>query len=51
MQDLIQLIDIVATLEEGLATKELSENTANRPDVDWSRVSRVLEDDAGWLND
>ena len=39
MEDLVELIDVVATLEERTTTKKLSENTANGPNVDWKWVS------------
>jgi hypothetical protein len=32
---LVELIDVVATLEEGLAAEEFGENAAHGPDVDW----------------
>lgn len=34
MQDLVQLIDIIATLEERLAAQQLSQNTTNGPNID-----------------
>lgn len=34
MQDLVELVDVVATLEKGFAAEKLGENTAYRPDVD-----------------
>lgn len=36
VQDLVQLVDIVATLEEWSSAKELSEDTSHRPDIDYS---------------
>jgi hypothetical protein len=34
VQNLVQLIDVVTALEEGLAAEEFSKNTAYGPDVD-----------------
>lgn len=34
VQDLIELVDVVAALEEGTATEEFGEDTAHGPDVD-----------------
>ena len=34
VQDLVQLVDIVAALEEGLAAEEFSQNATYRPDID-----------------
>ena len=34
VQNLVELVDIVAALEEGFAAEELSENAADRPDID-----------------
>jgi hypothetical protein len=34
MQDLIQLIDIVPTLEERASSKEFGKNTSDRPYID-----------------
>lgn len=34
IEDLVELVDIVAAFEKGLATKELGENAADRPDID-----------------
>lgn len=39
VQDLVELVDVVAALEEGAAAEELGEDAADRPDVDWSGVS------------
>jgi hypothetical protein len=33
MEDLVELVDIVATLEEGTAAQELCEDAADRPNV------------------
>lgn len=45
MQDLVQLIDIITALEEGLATEEFSENTTNRPYVDGFGVTLEAQHD------
>ena len=34
VQDLVELVDIVSTLEEGTSAKQFSQNTTNRPYVD-----------------
>jgi hypothetical protein len=34
VQNLVELVDIVAALEEGFAAEELSENAADGPDID-----------------
>lgn len=34
MQNLVQLVDVVAAFEEGLAAEELGEDAAYGPDVD-----------------
>lgn len=39
MQDLVQLVDVVTALEEGLTTEELGQDTADRPDVNWYQIS------------
>ena len=39
VQDLVELVDVVAALEEGLAAQQFGEDTAYRPDVDWDVVS------------
>lgn len=33
VQNLVQLVDVVAALEEGSATEEFSQDTADRPDI------------------
>jgi hypothetical protein len=33
VEDLVQLVDVVAALEEGTAAEELGEDTADGPDV------------------
>ena len=33
VENLVELVDVVATLEERATNKELGENTANRPNV------------------
>lgn len=42
VENLVELVDIVATLEEGLAAQQLGEDAANRPDVDCVVLVRVL---------
>jgi hypothetical protein len=34
VQDLVELIDVVAALEEGFAAEKLGENAADGPDID-----------------
>jgi hypothetical protein len=35
VQDLVQLIDVVAALEEGTTAEELGQDTAHRPDINY----------------
>jgi hypothetical protein len=35
VQNLVKLVDVVATLEEGAPTEKLGENAANRPNVNY----------------
>lgn len=42
MQDLVKLVDIIPTLEDRTATKELSEDATYGPDVDRSGLGRGL---------
>jgi hypothetical protein len=35
VQDLVELVDVVAALEEGLAAEEFCKNAAYGPDIDW----------------
>lgn len=37
MENLVQLVDVIATLEKGATAKELSENAANRPYVNYEK--------------
>jgi len=37
VQDLVELVDVVATFEEGLSSEEFGEDASNGPDVDWRR--------------
>jgi hypothetical protein len=37
VEDLVELVDVVAALEEGAAAEELGEDAADGPDVDWAR--------------
>jgi hypothetical protein len=39
VQDLVELVDVVAAFEEGLAAEEFGEDAAYGPDVDWDVVS------------
>jgi len=34
VENLVELVDIITALEEGFAAEELSENAADRPDID-----------------
>lgn len=45
VQDLVELVDVVAAFEEGLAAQELGEDAAYRPDVDWDVVSSARDSD------
>lgn len=36
VEDLVQLVNVVAALEEGSAAQQLSQNTANRPNINYS---------------
>lgn len=36
VEDLVQLVDVVATLEEGSAAQKLSQDTADRPNINYS---------------
>jgi hypothetical protein len=38
VKNLVELVDVIATLEEGFAAEELGEDAADGPDVDLSRV-------------
>ena len=38
MQDLVELVDVVTALEEGLAAEEFSEDASYGPDVDWKVI-------------
>lgn len=42
MEDLVQLVDVVAAFEEGFAAEEFSEDTAYGPDVDLEMISLVV---------
>ena len=35
MEDLVELVDVVAAFEERFAAEELGEDAADGPDVDW----------------
>jgi len=35
VEDLVELVDVVAAFEEWLAAEKLGEDTTNGPDVDW----------------
>jgi hypothetical protein len=37
VQDLVELVDIVAAFEEGAAAEEFGQDAAYRPDVDWRK--------------
>lgn len=37
MQDLVKLVDIISTFEEGSTTEELGKNTSNRPDINLNK--------------
>lgn len=36
VQDLVELVDVVAALEEGAPAEELGQDAADGPDVDWT---------------
>lgn len=42
VQDLVQLIDVVAALEEGTSTEKLGKDTAHGPDVNYGTVIRLV---------
>jgi hypothetical protein len=35
VQDLVQLVDVIAALEERLAAQQLSQNATDGPDIDY----------------
>jgi hypothetical protein len=41
VQDLVQLVDVVSALKEGLAAQQLGEDAAYRPDIDCGCESAV----------
>lgn len=48
MEDLVQLVDVIAALEEWTSTKKLSENAADGPDVNYEFVSTLkIHDNPG----
>jgi hypothetical protein len=42
VQDLVQLVDVVAAFEEGLAAEQFGEDAADGPDVDFERLADAL---------
>lgn len=42
MEDLVELVDVIPTLEERPASEKLRENTANRPYIDCFGVYRSV---------
>lgn len=42
VENLIQLVDVIATLEERLAAQQLSKNAANRPYVNYTMSAAHL---------
>jgi hypothetical protein len=36
VEDLVQLVNVVATLEEGSASQQLGQNAADRPNINYS---------------
>ncbi len=47
VQDLVELVDIVAALEEGAAAEELGEDAPDRPDIDCATVSNPWGTEGG----
>ena len=54
MQDLVELVDIVAALEEGPSSEEFGKDAAYGPDVDWKGEYVVSNGDIvpskGWVD-
>jgi hypothetical protein len=40
VQDLVELVDVVAALEERPASEQLGKNTTDRPDIDYGQLAR-----------
>jgi hypothetical protein len=40
VEDLVELINIISSLEEGLASEKFGQNAANRPDINCGRVRK-----------
>ena len=43
MENLIQLVDIISSLEERSTTQQLCKNAANRPNIDCTNQLRRLQ--------
>jgi hypothetical protein len=41
MEDLVELINVISTFEEGTSTQQLCEDTSYRPHIDFEKLDNI----------